>query len=91
MLGFRGHFSTKSRHYSTTFGKMRAQRVDHRRDEAVSTGRLPLFDEDTILVIAHWCYAGKGLSAGDAALAAAVTALSMPLAASASGGAHEHE
>jgi hypothetical protein len=73
MLGFRGHFSTKSRHYSTTLGKIRAERVDHQRDEAVSTGRLPLFDEDTVLVIAHWAYAGKGLSPGDAVLAAALT------------------
>jgi hypothetical protein len=73
MLGFRGHFSTKSHHYSTTFGKMRAERVDHQRGVAVSTGRLPLFDEDTVLVIADWAYAGKGLSAGDAVLAAAIT------------------
>ena len=27
MLGFRGHFSTKSRHYSTTFGALRAERA----------------------------------------------------------------
>ncbi|MFG1879390.1 replication initiator [Sphaerisporangium sp. NPDC049003] len=70
MLGFRGHFATKSRHYSTTLGEIRNERVDHRRDEAVTTGRLPLFDEDTVLVIAHWAYAGKGLSLGDAVLGA---------------------
>src|SRR5690606_38749537 len=31
MLGFRGHFSTKSRHYSTTLGALRADRIDHNR------------------------------------------------------------
>ncbi|WP_424536909.1 replication initiator [Sphaerisporangium viridialbum] len=85
MLGFRGHFPTKSRHYSTTFGKMRAERVDHQRDEAVSTGRLPLFNEDTVLVISHWSYAGKGLSAGDAVLAAAITATTSTASTSATG------
>src|SRR5690606_18355073 len=29
MLGFRGHFSTKSRRYSTTLGALRAARADH--------------------------------------------------------------
>ncbi|MCG5220416.1 replication initiator [Streptosporangium sp. KLBMP 9127] len=73
MLGFRGHFSTKSRHYSTTLGELRADRADHMRDEEINTGRLPLFDEDTVLVIAEWEYAGKGYSLGDALLAAALT------------------
>ncbi len=73
MLGFRGHFSTKSRRYSTTLGALRTARADHMRDEQITTGRLPLFEEDTVLVIAHWEYAGQGLSAGDALLAAALT------------------
>nr|WP_308442284.1 replication initiator [Planotetraspora silvatica] len=73
MLGFRGHFSTKSRRYSTTLGTLRAARAEHRREEAITTGRLPLFDEDTVLAITHWEYAGKGYSAGDALLAAALT------------------
>ncbi|WP_219468807.1 replication initiator, partial [Nonomuraea rhizosphaerae] len=72
MLGFRGHFSTKSRHYSTTLGKLRAAREEHMHTNKIATGRLPLFDEDTVLVIAHWEYAGKGLSLGDAILAAAI-------------------
>ncbi|WP_113705647.1 replication initiator [Nonomuraea lactucae] len=70
MLGFRGHFSTKSRRYSTTLGALRAAREEHMRGEDITTGRLPLFEEDTILVIAHWEYAGKGLSLGDQVLAA---------------------
>jgi hypothetical protein len=73
MLGFRGHFSTKSRRYSTTLGELRAAREEHMRTEAISLGRLPLFDEDTILVVAHWEYAGQGLSLGDQLLAAALT------------------
>ncbi|WP_250563570.1 replication initiator [Sphaerisporangium fuscum] len=73
MLGFRGHFSTKSRRYSTTLGALRAARVDHMRDEETSTGRLPLFDEDTVLVVAHWEYAGRGLSAGEQVIASAIT------------------
>ncbi|MGV9325547.1 replication initiator [Streptosporangium sandarakinum] len=73
MLGFRGHFSTKSRRYSTTLGDIRQERADYMRDEAVSTGRLPLFDEDTVLVISHWEYAGQGYSLGDALLVSALT------------------
>jgi hypothetical protein len=34
---------------------------------------LPLFDENTVLVISEWEYAGKGHSAGDQLLAAALT------------------
>ncbi|MBG0826814.1 replication initiation protein [Planomonospora sp. ID67723] len=85
MLGFRGHFSTKSRRYSTTLGKLRAARAEHRHAEAITTGRLPLFEEDTVLVIARWEYAGQGYSAGDALLVRALTGnrLSGP------GGTHE--
>ncbi|WP_431894217.1 replication initiator [Nonomuraea sp. bgisy101] len=78
MLGFRGHFSTKSRRYSTTLGALRSAREHHMRHEEITTGRLPLFDEDTVLVIAHWAYAGKGLSAGDQLLAAALTGTRLP-------------
>ncbi len=70
MLGFRGHFSTRSRRYSTTLGEIRAERQDHARDEQITTGHLPLFHEDTVLVVTHWEYAGKGLSPGDALVAA---------------------
>ncbi|MBB4919097.1 hypothetical protein FHS44_006233 [Streptosporangium saharense] len=86
MLGFRGHFSTRSRHYSTTMGAIRDERRDHTRTNEITTGRLPLFDEDTALVITHWEYAGKGLSAGDALL---LRALTRPQLSSAPGGADE--
>ncbi|MFE3455160.1 replication initiator [Nonomuraea sp. NPDC059194] len=78
MLGFRGHFSTKSRRYSTTLGALRAAREEHMRTEQITTGRLALFEEDTVLVVAHWEYAGQGLSAGDQILAAALTGTRLP-------------
>ncbi|NLT55535.1 MAG: hypothetical protein GXX79_13440, partial [Actinomycetales bacterium] len=73
MLGFGGHFSTKSRRYSTTLGALRAARKawrrrqtrpDHaRRDE-------DLDGEDTTLLIGHLTYAGTGWhTTGDALLA----------------------
>ena len=31
MLGYGGHFLTKSRRYSVTFGQLRSARTDHRR------------------------------------------------------------
>ncbi|HEV2372749.1 MAG TPA: replication initiator [Streptosporangiaceae bacterium] len=60
MLGFRGHFSTKSRHYSTTLGALRAARTDHQRQHAIATGLLPGPVADTTLVLAHWYFAGRG-------------------------------
>jgi hypothetical protein len=60
MLGFRGHFSTKSRTYSTTLGALRAARAQHRRQYAVALGLLPEPGDDTTLVVADWHYAGRG-------------------------------
>ena len=59
-LGFRGHFSTKSRHYSTTFGALRAERAQHQRDHATTESLWPTAEDDTTLVIAHWRFAGQG-------------------------------
>ena len=36
MLGFRGHFSTKTRRYSTTLGALRDARADWRRAQAAA-------------------------------------------------------
>ena len=41
MLGFRGHFSTKSRAYSITLGSLRADRAAYQRERAVAAGLLP--------------------------------------------------
>jgi hypothetical protein len=76
MLGFRGHFSTKSRRYSTTLGALRAARIDHNHE--ITTGRLPLLDEDSVLVIADWRYVGHGLTPGEALLTAALTGKPVP-------------
>ena len=59
MLGFRGHFSTKSRHYSTTFGALRAERAQHQREHAAAESLWPAPDDDTTLVLAHWHSPGK--------------------------------
>ena len=42
MLGFRGHFATKSRYYSTTLGELRGARAQWRadRDQADDNGEL---------------------------------------------------
>ncbi|MFG2602297.1 replication initiator [Streptomyces sp. NPDC048514] len=69
MLGFRGHFSTKSRRYSTTLGALRDARAEWRR--AQSDPVMPQ-DGDTTLVLAHWVFAGTGLSAAESWLAASL-------------------
>jgi hypothetical protein len=78
MLGFGGHFATKSRAYSTTFGALRAARsTAMRRANASSSSARPeqssLEDEtDTVLVVGSWTYAGTGWrTTADAALALA--------------------
>ncbi|PSM41715.1 replication initiation protein [Streptomyces dioscori] len=68
MLGFRGHFSTKSRRYSTTLGALRTARADWRREQANPIAQ----DPDSTLVLAHWVFAGTGLSAGETWLAASL-------------------
>ncbi len=60
MLGFRGHFSTKSRTYSITLGALRADRAQHQRDQAIAAGLMPDPAEDGTLVLARWHFAGRG-------------------------------
>jgi hypothetical protein len=60
MLGFRGHFSTKSRAYSITLGSLRADRAAHQRECAIAAGLQPDVDSDTTLVLTDWHYAGRG-------------------------------
>ncbi|MFI5994302.1 replication initiator [Streptomyces sp. NPDC051362] len=70
MLGFRGHFSTKSRRYSTTLGALRTARAEWRRAQAAAA---TANDTDTTtLVVSHWVFAGTGLSAAEAWLAASL-------------------
>ena len=66
MLGFRGHFSTRSRAYSTTLTALRQERADYR--QAQSCEASSSFDSDTTLVLAHWRFAGQGYTPGESAL-----------------------
>jgi hypothetical protein len=72
MLGFRGHFSTKSRSYSTTLGALRDARRVWRTEQARAHSGLPESDPTTTLVVGHWDYLGSGYSPGGALLAAHV-------------------
>jgi hypothetical protein len=57
MLGFGGHFATKSRAYSTTFGALRQERADFTAKHDPET--LALAESPDVLVINHWSYAGR--------------------------------
>ncbi|MFF3324529.1 replication initiator protein RepSA [Streptomyces sp. NPDC002889] len=70
MLGFRGHFLTKSRRYSSTFTERRQVRADYRANEQRQVLGLP--EPDTTLVLADWRYAGHGHTPGESALAASI-------------------
>lgn len=77
MLGFRGHFASKSRRYSTTLGAIRRERADYRRAQADAArlARGDQADDDTTLVVARWQFTGLGyLNGGDAALALSAAA-----------------
>ncbi|CAL9367518.1 hypothetical protein SUDANB106_00793 [Streptomyces sp. enrichment culture] len=75
MLGFRGHFSTKTRRYSTTLGALRQARAEWQRlQAALARGEDPSAEsEETTLVLAHWAFAGTGLTAGEQWLTNALT------------------
>jgi hypothetical protein len=64
MLGYGGHFLTKSRRYSVTFGQLRRARAEHRRLERWPDGERdpwgrPL-DDTVVLILKSWNYAGTG-------------------------------
>ncbi|MGH2941185.1 MAG: replication initiator [Solirubrobacteraceae bacterium] len=75
MLGFRGHFVTKSRGYSTTLGELRAARAAYRarQDQPPENGEVS--DDESTVVWSVWQYLGSGyLNPGDVLLAAGVEA-----------------
>ena len=87
MLGFRGHFATKSRRYSVTLGQLRRarQRAQARIAASRATGTpldlasleadLLADKEETTLVIGRWSYLGSGWADdGETALATAAAA-----------------
>jgi Replication initiator protein, pSAM2 len=62
MLGYGGHFLTKSRRYSTTFAVLRRARAEHRKAQRYPDGERdpwgrPL-DEAVVLILKTWTYAG---------------------------------
>jgi hypothetical protein len=80
MLGFGGHFSTKSRRYSTTLGALRRARVAYairrRRGHTVPLDAwAPAEDDQAVIVVASWAYLGSGYqTTGEAWLAASAAA-----------------
>ena len=80
MLGFRGHWQTKSRRYSITFTSLRRARADHgRRLRLGDTVSLDAWgrelDDQAVIVLADWTYAGIGYrTLGDAWLAESAAA-----------------
>jgi hypothetical protein len=80
MLGFRGHWSTKSRRYSTTLGALRRARAAHAEARRLA-GAVPLdawrrpMTDQALAVVKAWGYAGTGYrTVGDAWLAASAAA-----------------
>ena len=59
MLGFGGHFSTKSRAYSITLGSLRADRAEYQREYAIAAGLQPNLP-DSALILARWQFVGRG-------------------------------
>jgi Replication initiator protein, pSAM2 len=65
-LGHGGHFLTKSRRYSVTFGYIRGERIANRKAERWPDGERdpwgrPL-DDTVVLILKDWSYAGTGHS-----------------------------
>jgi hypothetical protein len=65
MLGFGGHWSTKSRRYSTTFGVLRRARVAFAKRRRAKDG-VPLDawgrpeDDQAVIMLASWVFVGSG-------------------------------
>ncbi|MFI1335665.1 replication initiator [Streptomyces sp. NPDC020845] len=72
MLGFRGHFSSKSRRYSTTLGALRDVRRAWRAEQARAADDRTETSEETTLVLSHWQYLASGYSPGEELIAAQV-------------------
>jgi hypothetical protein len=72
MLGYRGHFATKSRRYSTTMRALRAARRDwHRRQDPQTRGH----GDQTVITDTRLEWAGRGWrTSGDALLALSAAA-----------------
>ena len=82
MLGFGGHFATKSRRYSTTHKHLRAARRDYQRSTRADwrhrhhdAGTWSTTDDDTTLIVCDLTLAGIGWNTtADAQLATSAAA-----------------
>jgi replication initiator protein RepSA len=78
-LGFRGHWSTRSRRYSTTFTALRRARVVHAIRRRLRGGE-PLdawgrrASEEAAVILGTWSFVGRGYSDHDSADLAVTTA-----------------
>jgi hypothetical protein len=76
--GFRGHWSTRSRRYSTTFAAVRRARVVHALRRRLRGGE-PLdawgrrASEEAAVALGTWTFVGRGYSDNDSAYMAVVT------------------
>ncbi|WP_311734524.1 replication initiator [Actinoalloteichus hymeniacidonis] len=57
MLGFRGHFLSKSKKYSTTFKRLREDRREYRLNELLNTLGV---ERDSVVVVNSWEFLGTG-------------------------------
>ena len=72
MLGFRGHFATKSRRYSTTMRALRAARRNWKRRQHPSPQR---YGDKAVITLTDLQWVGRGWrTAGDALLALSAAA-----------------
>ncbi|MFB4318121.1 replication initiator [Actinomadura sp. 21ATH] len=78
MLGFRGHFSTKSRRYSTTLGALRQARIAYIREQDPGWQPPDDQDPDLIITVAEWRFHSQGLTRGEALVTAALTGRPLP-------------
>lgn len=73
-VGYPGHFLSKSRAFSTTFGALRGARAAHRRSRTTDPWQRP-YDERQVELLPDLAYAGSGhLHPADQALVAAIAA-----------------
>jgi replication initiator protein RepSA len=60
MLGYGGHFSTKSRQYSTTLRAIQTDRAEYRAHEAREAAGVPQLPDVPLLRVGSWRVAGTG-------------------------------
>ncbi|GGJ38593.1 replication initiator [Streptomyces brasiliensis] len=65
-LGYRGHILTKSRRYSTTYGALREERAEYRRDDVEPT------DSPDVITESNWRYVGSGYTPGESDIAVGI-------------------